>query len=130
MFFVRTLLFATLLGLGLKEACAADAPKLVEKDGRHALMVDGAPFLVLGAQINNSSSWPAVLPKVWPALEAMHVNTAEAPMYWEQMEPEPGRSTFRRRMRWWRGRALTTCTWSCCGLGRGRTAICTMRRSG
>jgi hypothetical protein len=54
-------------------------------------VVDGAPYLVLGAQINNSSTWPDVLPQVWPALEAMHVNTAEAPVYWEQIEPQPGR---------------------------------------
>jgi hypothetical protein len=31
------------------------------------------------------------LPDVWPALEALHVNTVEAPVYWEQIEPEPGR---------------------------------------
>lgn len=66
------------------------APKLVSEGGRHALLVDGAPYLVLGAQIGNSSAWPEVLPQVWPALEAMHVNTAEAPVYWEQMEPTPG----------------------------------------
>ncbi len=67
------------------------APKLVEQGGRHALLVDGAPFLILGAQIGNSSAWPALLePKVWPALEAMHVNTAEAPVYWEQIEAQPG----------------------------------------
>ena len=73
---------------------ASEAPRLVERDGRHALMVDGAPFLVLGAQINNSSSWPEVLPVVWPALEAMHVNTAEAPVYWEQIEPKEGAFEF------------------------------------
>ena len=67
------------------------APKLVSQNGRHALLVNGAPFLVLGAQIGNSSAWPALLPNVWPALEAMHVNTAEAPVYWEQIEPEPGK---------------------------------------
>ena len=66
------------------------APRLVHEHNRYALMVDGAPYLVLGAQINNSSSWPAVLPQVWPMLEAMHVNTAEAPVYWEQIEPKPG----------------------------------------
>ncbi len=66
------------------------APRLVTENGRHALLVDGAPFLVLGAQIGNSGAWPAVLPLVWPALEAMHVNTAEAPVYWEQIEPQPG----------------------------------------
>ncbi len=46
--------------------------------------------MVLGAQIGNSSSWPEVLPQVWPALEGLHVNTAEAPVYWEQIEPEQG----------------------------------------
>lgn len=71
-----------------------DAPRLVKKDGRFALMVDGKPYLMLGAQLNNSSSWAAAMPKVWPALEAMHVNTFEAPVYWEQMEPEPGRFDF------------------------------------
>ena len=45
----------------------AETPRLVKKDGRYALMVDGQPFLVLGAQINNSSAWPAVLPQVWQA---------------------------------------------------------------
>jgi hypothetical protein len=50
-------------------------PKIVHRDGRYALFVDGAPYLMLGAQINNSSAWPAMLPKVWPAIEAMHANT-------------------------------------------------------
>jgi hypothetical protein len=67
------------------------APRLVAENGRHALLVDGTPYLVLGAQIGNSSAWPAELPDVWPALEALHVNTAEAPVYWEQMEPSPGK---------------------------------------
>ncbi len=71
-----------------------NAPRLVKRDGRFAMMVDGKPFLMLGAQINNSSSWASTLPQVWPALDAMHVNTVEAPMYWEQMEPEPGKFDF------------------------------------
>jgi len=62
-------------------------PRLVQSDGRYALMVDGAPFLMLGAQANNSSDWPAVLPKVWPAIEYLHANTLEIPVYWEQFEP-------------------------------------------
>jgi beta-galactosidase GanA len=53
--------------------------------------VDGAPVLVLGAQCHNSSAWPALLPKVWPAVEYLQANTLEAPIYWEQFEPEPGR---------------------------------------
>jgi hypothetical protein len=66
-------------------------PRLVERDGRHALIVDGAPFLMLGAQCHNSSAWPATLPNVWAAIESLHANTLEAPVYWEQFEPEPGR---------------------------------------
>jgi beta-galactosidase GanA len=67
-------------------------PRLVKKDGRYALFVDDAPYLVLGAQVNNSSGWPAMLPKVWPAIEFMHANTVEIPVYWEQFEPRQGSS--------------------------------------
>ena len=54
-------------------------PRLVKKDGRFALFVDGEPYLMLGAQVHNSSAWPAMLPKVWPAMEYLHVNTVEIP---------------------------------------------------
>ena len=86
-------LLIVLCGLSLY-SIADDMPHLEKKDGRFALMVEGKPFLMLGAQINNSSSWPSEMPKVWPALEDMHVNTVEAPVYWETMEPEPGRFDF------------------------------------
>jgi hypothetical protein len=66
-------------------------PHLVTENGRHALIVDGAPFLMLGAQCHNSSAWPAMLPKVWPAIDYLHANTLEIPVYWEQFEPEPGK---------------------------------------
>jgi len=80
-------------------SCAAQSsysslPRLVHQNGRYALFVDGAPYLMLGAQINNSSAWPAMLPKVWPVLEALHVNTVEMPVYWEQFEPEQDRFDF------------------------------------
>ena len=87
-----------LCGVLLSGLCAGPAraqtdnnplPHLVTRDGRHALIVDGAPFLILGAQCHNSSAWPAMLPKVWPAIEHLHANTLEIPVYWEQFEPEP-----------------------------------------
>jgi beta-galactosidase GanA len=86
--------FIGLVGLLASSAIARAAdrplPRLVHKDGRHALLVDGAPYLILGAQVNNSSAWPAVLPRVWPAIKALHANTVEMPIYWEQFEPRPG----------------------------------------
>jgi len=42
---------------------SAGMPRLVQRDGRYALMVDGAPFLVLGAQVNNCSAWEASCPR-------------------------------------------------------------------
>ena len=69
-------------------------PRLEKKDGRYALMVDGAPFLMLGAQAHNSSGWPAMLPKVWPAIEYLHANTLEIPIYWEQFEPRQGQFDY------------------------------------
>jgi len=65
-------------------------PRLAKREGHYALMVDGKPYLVLGGQVNNSSAWPAIMPKVWPLVEAMHLNTVEVPVYWEQLEPAPG----------------------------------------
>jgi beta-galactosidase GanA len=92
----RSLLFSIALLAAPATARAADAPlpRLVQKDGRAALLVDGAPFLMLGAQVNNSSAWPAVLPQVWPAIKALHANTVEMPVYWEQLEPKPGTFDF------------------------------------
>jgi Domain of unknown function (DUF5597)/Beta-galactosidase len=65
-------------------------PRLVKQNGRYALFVDDAPYLMLGAQVHNSSGWPAMLPKVWPAMEYLNVNTVEIPVYWEQFEPRQG----------------------------------------
>lgn len=93
--FVRrgALVLASFVLAGGVTAGAAEPalPHLARKDGRHALIVDGAPFLILGGQSHNSSAWPKTLPNVWEAVEALHANTLEVPISWEQFEPEPGR---------------------------------------
>jgi Domain of unknown function (DUF5597)/Glycosyl hydrolases family 35 len=73
---------------------ATEAPKLIQKDGRWALLVDGHPYLVLGGQIHNSSAWPSEFPQIWESFAALHANTIEAPVYWEQIEPKPGQFNF------------------------------------
>ncbi len=91
----KILLFLFACAPALTGALRADPdanamPHFEAKDGRHALIVDGAPFLILGGQCGNSSAWPATLPGVWSAIARMNANTLEAPVYWEQFEPEPG----------------------------------------
>lgn len=76
------------------EAAQAPIPRLAEKNGRYALLVDGEPYLMLGVQANNSSAWPDYLGKVWPAVETLHANTVELPVYWSQLEPVEGKFDF------------------------------------
>lgn len=80
-----------LMILAAAVAAGAEAPRFVEKDGRWALLVDGQPYLMLGGQVHNSSAWPSELPAVWKSLAELHANTVEAPIYWEQMEPQSGK---------------------------------------
>ena len=75
-------------------AVAQDLPKLVQDQGRATLMVDGAPYFLLGAQVDNSSGWPERLDAVWPAAELLCLNTLEVPVYWEQLEPKRGTFDF------------------------------------
>jgi beta-galactosidase GanA len=92
------ILAATALVLG---ACARaatadpDIPHLQRHGSTQQLVVDGKPFLVLGGELHNSSaSQPAYLERLWPRLDAAHLNTVVAPVEWDQIEPQPGRFDF------------------------------------
>jgi beta-galactosidase GanA len=87
---ISTLLFIS----GTLVVEAAELPELVTKNGKHALMVDGAPFLMLGMQAHNSSNYPNALPLVWPSFHKLHANTLEIPVAWEQIEPTEGKFDF------------------------------------
>lgn len=82
-------------GTAIGRFTAAHAvPHIVSKNGKFALMVDDAPYLILAGQANNSSNYPEFLPKVWPAIADMKANTLAMPVAWEQIEPVEGKFDF------------------------------------
>lgn len=87
-------LIGSLTGVASAQSRAPEVPRLVTQGDRHAFIVDGAPFLMLGAQANNSSNYPWALPKVWPVLDRIHANTLEIPVAWQQVEPQEGTFDF------------------------------------
>jgi len=90
-------LLAVLCALTLstgQAGAAAPIPRLVQKDGRHALIVDGKPYTMLAVQAHNSSNYPAALPEVWAGVRDAQANTLEIPVAWEQVEPTEGKYDF------------------------------------
>lgn len=65
---------------------AADA------NGVPILHVDGAPYLMIGAELHNSasSSLEWMEKEVWPYIRPFGLNTVILPAYWECVEPEEG----------------------------------------
>jgi hypothetical protein len=95
---MKRILLYTFLGiLTLGKTSAQEGtglPKIIENKGHHTLIVDGKPYFILGGQAHNSSAWPAMMPDLNTAVESMHLNTLEVPIYWEQVESSPGKFDF------------------------------------
>jgi hypothetical protein len=60
-------------------------------------IVENRPFYPLGGQVHNSSAHSQdELTAGWKALAAIHANTAEIPVYWEQVESQEGQLNFQQ----------------------------------
>lgn len=59
------------------------------------LYIDGKPFLVRGAELQNSSLSSAQhMSELWEKLVAFNLNTVLGPVTWDQIEPEEGKFDF------------------------------------
>jgi beta-galactosidase GanA len=73
-------------------AVSAAPPHLEKQGSTQSLIVGGKPFLILGGELGNSSASSAeYMQPHWPRLQAMHLNTVVAPVYWELIEPGEGK---------------------------------------
>ena len=60
-------------------------------------MVHGKPFLILGAELQNSSaSCPEYMAEVWPRLKNANINTVLANVTWEAIESKEGVFNFEK----------------------------------
>ncbi|KAL2444459.1 hypothetical protein ABEF95_016847 [Exophiala dermatitidis] len=74
----------------------SSSPPRLEKVGDTAqLIVNGEPFLMRAAELQNSSLTSAEFMRtVWPKLTAANINTALGCVTWEHIEPEEGKFDF------------------------------------
>jgi beta-galactosidase GanA len=82
------------LPAGRAQSASTPLPHVDHSGAHPTLIVDGAPFLMLGAQINNSSAFASQMPHIWPVMQELGVNTVEAPIYWEELEPKEGQFDY------------------------------------
>ena len=74
---------------------AQEIPHLQKNGNSVQLMVDGKPFLVLGAEIHNSSSSNLeYMSPIWKQLKELNMNTALVAITWQLIEREEGKFDF------------------------------------
>jgi hypothetical protein len=80
---------------GNAQPAAKPIPAIQKTGANWHLLVDGAPYLMLGGQVHNSDTSNADdLNKALDVLASWHANTAEVPIYWEAIEPKEGQFDF------------------------------------
>jgi len=72
-----------------------ELPKVVVRNGRKMLLVDGEPFILLSGELHNSSSsTTAYMEPIWERMAALHLNSLLFPVTWQQLEPVEGEFHF------------------------------------
>jgi hypothetical protein len=70
-------------------------PQLVKQGNATQLFVNEKPFLIIGGELNNSSSSSiAYMKPIWEHVNALNFNTVLAPLSWELIEPQEGKFDF------------------------------------
>lgn len=70
-------------------------PHLARTESAAQLIVDGRPFLVRGAELQNSSFSSAEhMTAIWQKMVDMNVNTVLGSVSWEMVEPQEGSFDF------------------------------------
>ena len=70
-------------------------PQLVKHGHVTQLYVDQKPFLILGGELNNSSSSSITyMQPIWQQVKALNFNTVVTPLSWELIEPKEGLFNF------------------------------------
>jgi beta-galactosidase GanA len=96
LFCIAVFLSFVRLGYGGQEpASGSGIPHLQRTGNTSQLIVDGKPFLMLAAEIHNSSSSNLeYMRPIWPRLSAIPLNTVLTPLSWELVEPTEGKFDF------------------------------------
>lgn len=70
-------------------------PHLFKTPNSKQLIVNDAPFLILGAELQNSSMTDAAyMETVWPKMVDTNINTVLGCVTWEMIEPIEGQYDF------------------------------------
>ena len=80
-----------LMAVMISVATMAELPALKRVGDKWLLHIDGKPFIILGGQVMNSSSFDLErMESVWSRMEAFHLNTLITPVSWQAVEPVEG----------------------------------------
>lgn len=91
----RLILLLTIATTLFGERAFAQNSTLQKQGTATQLVVDGAPFLILGGELGNSSAACVQdIEHIFPKLERMGLNTVLVPAYWDLIEPVEGSFDF------------------------------------